>query len=177
MTIAILFSLQLPILVLWLKLTITVTDELLQQQHTTQPKPTINSQLLPQQLILPPKHITRLPNLLTARPVPILALPDKPPLLGRLKLIKHLVQLTSNRILRRALLILQDTQLRLHLLLHHQLRQIVSCLLIFLPYILSPKISGPILITNCDVGTNNMKLILSRYVKRYQKDKNLQKLC
>lgn len=127
------FSLQLPILVLWPKLTITVTDELHQQQHTTQLKPIINSQLLPQQLILLLKHITRLPNLLTARLVLTLALPDKPLRPDRLKLTKHLVQLTSNRILRRVLLILRDIQLQLHLLLRHRLRQIVSYLFFFLP--------------------------------------------
>lgn len=47
---------------------------------------------------------------------------------------------------------------------------------ILLPlYILYPKHSGPILITNCDVGTNNMKLILSRYVKKMKKGQKFTK--
>lgn len=49
---------------------------------------------------------------------------------------------------------------------------------------LSPSIQeiyDPVLTTNCDVGTNNMKLILSQHVKEYQRNKKKKekfaKLC
>lgn len=134
-----LYYFKLLILVLLLKLTITVTGVQHRPLRTTQPRPTINSQQLLQQLILLLKHIIKLRNLHIVRPAPILALLDKPLLQDKLKLIRHLAQLINNLILRKARLTLRDTQLRLRLPLHHQLQQIVSCLLVLCYMFISPK--------------------------------------
>jgi hypothetical protein len=145
--------------------------ELLQQPHTTLQRPTTNNQQLQLLHILLLRRIIKLQNLLIVRLVLILVLLDRLLQLDKLKRIKHLVLLISNQILHRAQLILRDIQLLLLLLLHHQLQQIVSCSLVFWSFFffiffihLSPK--SFIMITNCDLGTNNMKLILSRYIKR-----------